>query len=437
MTPAAPDLVVVGGARLDAAAATLAEAGYPVRRGADGPALERLIDEAIPAAILLDASLPDLPALLAELSPGCGVIVLTAEPSVDEALEAIRAGAADYLPAGAPLPILARALDRICTVRRLQDDVEFWRSRAAPGQNAMLGQSPVMGALRRTIELVAHAAAPILITGEGGTGKSAIAQVIHATSGRASRQLVAVDCDSTLTPADLFGSEGQGHVGRGILAQAQGGTLLLNDIERLPETIYAPLLRLLEQGRVRRIGGTQFIGQDIRVIATTSADLKARVAEGTFRDELFYRLSTLEVHAPALRDRPEDIPAVAHHLLETRSFQRDVDKRFAPEAIDALVRHHWPGNLRELHNAVDRGVIMSADAPEITSADLGLRPAPGARPAPGGVVLSFDHLPTAEELRARYIDLLLDRYGGNRQKVAQVLGISERTTYRIIRKAAE
>lgn len=240
VTPAAPDLVVVGGARLDAAAATLAEAGYPVRRGADGPALERLIDEAIPAAILLDAGLPDLPVLLAELSAGCGVIVLTAEPSVDEALEAIRAGAADYLPAGAPLPILARALNRICTVRRLQDDVEFWRSRAAPRQNAMLGQSPVMGALRRTIELVAHAAAP-----DPHHRRGRHRQIRHRPGDpRDQRPRQPPACrggpDSTLTPADLFGSEGQGHVGRGILAQAQGGTLLLNDIERLPETIYAP-----------------------------------------------------------------------------------------------------------------------------------------------------------------------------------------------------
>lgn len=421
----------------------LADLGHDARGARSRAEALEILGYFAPALAILDMRLPDTDGLsfLPELREYCPVVILTAFGSIDQAVRAVKAGAVEYLVKPVSPDTLKLALGRVFETAALRRDLAFWQAKAQRAdQMTLTGDSPAMTELQRMVGLVAGSDTPVLLRGEAGSGKGVVAEAIHRQSPRANARFLTIDCDPALEAADLFGAL-PGHGGprrEGLFAAADGGTVFLNEIEKLPLALQAPVLRVMEQGGFRPQGSAMVHPCPVRIIAASAADLETAVREGRFRPELFYRLSALSLAVPALRERAEDIPALAEFLLENRSFQRGVDKRLPRETLTALQSYDWPGNIRELRNTIERGLIMSAGHVDILPADVGLAGPGGMQTGSGsGVVLRFASPPTLEEMRDVYMQLLLDRFGGNRQKLAETLGISERNTYRILRKLPE
>lgn len=396
-----------------------------------------------PDLMIVDMRLPDCDGfdLLEEFGHLCPVIILTAYGTVDQALKAVQSGAADYLFKPVSPESLELAVTRAFATIELKRDVLHWQTQAQRAMNeTFVGDSPEVQKIRGLVELYADAGSTVLIEGESGVGKELVARAIHQASRRANARFVPIDCDPAeeiLTSAELFGQEkgafAAANVRReGMLELAAGGTIFISDIAEVSLALQSKLLRVMETGIYRRLGGTQDLVADVHIVAGTSRDLNALVQEGTFRSELFYRLNAFCIHVPPLRERRGDIRALASHFVATRGFQRGAEKTLSQAALEALEQSEWSGNVRELRNAVERGMILSGQDPVI-----GPQHIMGASPAQQGgsaLTLSFPDEPTAEHLRDAYLSLLLERYGGNRQRVASVLGISERNTYRLISK---
>lgn len=402
--------------------------------------------------VLLDIRLPDCSGfdLLVEIAGQVSVIMMTAYGAVDQAVKAVRTGASDYLVKPVSFEALELSIERVFKTEELKRDVAYWQSQAqrAGDGTTIVGSSRQQDEVRRLIELYAGAGSTVLIEGESGVGKEMVARAIHDASDRSHGRFAAVDCDpaqENLLASELFGHERgafQGAEARreGMLEFANRGTLYLSDIAEVSQALQSKLLRVMETGRFRRLGGAEDVMTDVRIIAATSQDLPERVQQGDFRSELFFRLSAFRIPVPPLRERIEDVDPLARHFLMNRSFQRGIDKTLPPETLDKLRGYDWPGNMRELRNAIERGLIMSGASPRIEPAHVALgagvhATGHGYEKNPSGeVVLSFDDEPTLEDLRTAYLELLLQRYDGNRRKVAAILGISERNTYRLIPK---
>lgn len=424
----------------------IGELGYTAH-GANSRAEARAIVEHVaPDLMLVDMRLPDCDGfdLIEEFSGQCPVIVLTAYGTVDQAVRAVRSGASDYLTKPVSFENLELSLKRAFDTLELERDVRFWQSQAKRSINeTIIGKSEKTQQMRGLIELHAAAGSTVLIEGGSGVGKELLARAIHEMSDRAKGRFVPIDCDATqeqLVAAELFGHEKGAYPGadfrrEGMLELADKGTIYLGDIAELSLALQSKLLRVMETGRFRRLGGAQDLPADIRIIAATGSDLRALVQAGRFRSELFYRLSAFCIAVPPLCDRREDIPDLVQHFLETRSFHRGLDKRLADESLEILERYEWPGNVRELKNAIERGLIMSGTSAEILPQHLaiGVDPIHASR-AGAEVNLSYEDEPALEQIRDDYIALLLDRHMGNRSKVAGILGISERSLYRAISK---
>ena len=424
----------------------LEAAGYPVVLAATGAQGLALAEEKDPAAIVLDVRLPDRDGIelveqLRELAP---VIVLTAFGSIDQAVSAIKRGAHDYLVK----PVAPEAL--LLAIERALEKVDFQRTYALLRREAasavhteLLGNSEAIRRLRRAIRLVAPTDATVLLLGESGTGKELAARAIHAASPRRERPFVVVDCTTlqdTLFESELFGHEKGAFTDadrrkEGLIEAAEGGTVFLDEIGDLSPAAQAKFLRTLETRTFRRLGSTRDCRCDVRFIAATNRALARMVREGRFREDLYYRLEGLVLSLPPLRERPEDVPLLAEFFLSRRSAYRHVPKRFTPAALEALQRYGWPGNVRELRNIVERAAILSGESPLIEPGHLALRTSAEAADRAGGTFrLAFDHEPMLDEIRDTYIAELLRRHGGHRATVARVLGISERTLYRLLQQ---
>lgn len=429
----------------------LQQMGCEVTGVATGAAARAHLAASTPDLILLDIRLPDCDGfeLLVEFAPQVAVIVITAYGAVDQAVKAVRAGASDYMVKPVGFETLELALDRVFATAELKRDVAYWQSQAKRAANsALVGSSSQMNELRTMIDLYANAGSTVLIEGETGVGKEMVARAIHEASPRANGRFVPIDCDpvqENLIASELFGHEKGAFPGAdtrrdGMLEIADKGTVYLSDIAEVPQTLQSKILRVMETGRFRRLGGAEDVPTDLRILVGTSHDLPQLVHEGHFRSELFFRLSAFCISVPPLRNRIDDVADLAMHFIQTRSFHRGTERTIMPETLEKLKGYDWPGNVRELRNAIERGLIMSAQSPQIEPQHIVL----GAgvtdlRPNENGigefeVVLRFGEEPTLEDLRAEYLQLLFDRYAGNRRKVATVLGISERNTYRLIRK---
>ncbi len=350
------------------------------------------------------------------------MVVLTAYGTIPDAVEAVRLGASDYMTKPLPSPAALLAV-----VNRT----------LAPAE---ANDTFVAGSSRRRevldlIDRVAPRDVAVLVTGESGTGKELIARRLHTRSGRSLGPFVAVNCAAlpeSLAESELFGHEKGAFTGadrqrRGRFEEAEGGTLLLDEIGDLPATLQAKLLRVLEERTVRRVGGTEEVPVDVRLVAATNLDLAAAVEAGSFRRDLFYRLAVVEAHLPPLRERHGDVAALADHLLDRLAARHGVPRgALAPEALAVLERHDWPGNVRELRNVLERAVVVRAGAP-IRPDDLALHRggAPVAPPqAPSG------EPPLDRDAREREAVVeALRRADGNRELAARMLGISVRTLY--------
>ncbi|HEY8256064.1 MAG TPA: sigma-54 dependent transcriptional regulator [Gemmatimonadales bacterium] len=360
-------------------------------------------------------------------------IVMTAWGSVEKAVDAVRRGARDFIEKPwdntrllSTLRVqveLGRALRR---TRRLESENRILRRDGAP---EMIAESAAMRPIVQLMSRVAPSDANVLITGEHGTGKEVVAHWMHAASGRASRPFVAVNLGGL--SEGLFESEMFGHV-KGAFTDARtdrigrfeladGGTLLLDEIGTLAPRQQAKLLRVLETGEVERVGASRPRKVDVRILSATNADLGGEVAAGRFREDLLFRLNTIEIRLPPLRDRSEDIHVLAAHFLARHATRyRKTITGFEPEAARILESHPWPGNVRELDHTIERAVLM-AQEPLLRSGDLGLR---GGGPAP-----RLEDLPL-EEVERLLIQKALERHEGNVSHAAKALGLSRSALYR-------
>jgi two-component system NtrC family response regulator len=417
--------------------------GFKTRGAATREQALKVLEDFEPDLAILDMRLPDIQGMefLPELHSTCPVVILTAYGSIDQAVKAVKAGAAEYLIKPVSPASLELAVRRAMENEDLKRNARFWEAKAKPENGPhMIGSGREFKKVQDMISLVAPVETTVLIEGESGVGKELVAGSIHEQSERADQHFVAIDCctlQENLFESELFGHEKGAFTGAdrkkiGLIEVAEHGTVFLDEIGEISPVIQAKLLRVLETGKYRRLGGVKDLSADVRFVAATNRSLQEMIEESTFRADLYYRLSAFTIEVPALRKRKSDIKQLAVHFLEARKFQRNVKKVFAPATIKALAAYHWPGNVRELKNVVERSILISANSARILPEHVSLPEGGGGKKA--AVDLSFDHEPTFDEVRREYLVLLLDEYEGNRRKVANILGISERNTYRLIKK---
>jgi transcriptional regulator with PAS, ATPase and Fis domain len=303
----------------------------------------------------------------------------------------------------------------------------------------MVGNSAAMTELQRLIDAVAASEATVLIQGESGVGKELVAHAIHERSPRATRNFVAVDCctlQEKLFESELFGHEKGAFTGAerqkpGLIEAAQGGTLFLDEIGEIEPIIQAKLLRVLESGEYRRLGGVKDLQANVRIVAATNRNLAQMSKDGKFRADLYYRLSAFTLRIPPLRERLQDIPALVEHFLAHHNFSRRLNKRLNPTALRLLMSYGFPGNIRELRNMVERAIIVGGGSDEIRPEHFSFE-ALGEQP--GQFSMGFQHEPTLDEIERRYLQLLVAKYAGHRGQIAAILGVSERSIYRLLEK---
>jgi len=406
-------------------AATLAEAR------------ERVADET-PDVALLDVQLPDgestdslLPELVEDDVP---CILITAHGTVTSAVQALRSGASDYIEKPFSVDRLEATLRSTLDRTRLRREVRALRRRR-PLAGTVVGSSPAMTEVMELVRKIAPAgSATVLVTGETGSGKGVLARAVHELSPRSDQPFVNVTCSAlaeTLMESELFGHEKGAFTDartmkRGLVEVANGGTLFLDEIGELSPAVQSKLLRFIEEKAFRRVGGTRDMTVDVRVVAATNRDLEREVAEGRFREDLYYRLRVLPIEVPPLRHRASDIAPLARHFLDT--FNRELGKRvdeIDPEAMELLEAHPWPGNVRELRNAIERAVLLT-DGTRLTPDALppDLRGG-GARTDTPSELPNFgsDGL-DLEELEERLLREALRRAEGNQSEAGRMLGLS-------------
>ena len=415
----------------------LAREGHEVREAGTVAEALAAIDDRVPDLILCDWRMPgrDGGELLDEVRSrllGCAFVVMTAYGSIAHAVDAVRRGADDYLGKPFEREALLLAVKRVLKTRRLERENvalrEVLRKRDSYGE--LIGKSEPMLRLYRTIEKVAATDATVLVVGESGTGKELVARTLHRASRRSNGPFVAVNCAAipeTLIESELFGHEKGSFTGahrrrEGRFEEADGGTLLLDEIASMPLPLQASLLRVLQERRVTRVGGTGEVECDVRVVAASNRDLPGLVAEGGFREDLYYRLNVVPVVLPPLRDRLDDVPMLAASFLEQAAARHGIEvASLSPAVLRALMEHGWPGNVRELANVVERLVLLAEDGrvnlddlpAEVRCAGAG-RNSPFRLPAEG---LVWDRV-EADLLRQA-----LERSQGNRAAAARLLGL--------------
>ncbi|HET7788313.1 MAG TPA: sigma-54 dependent transcriptional regulator [Myxococcales bacterium] len=369
--------------------------------------------------------------------PNLPVVVITAFGSLDTAVGALRAGAYDFIAKPFQLDVLRLTLERAVRHRALRNELKVLRSALSTTRRfeELLGNSPAMRRVYDTLTRIGDADASVLVTGESGTGKELVARALHHCSRRSRGPFVAVNCAAV--PEALLESELFGHARGaftdakaakdGLFLQANGGTLLLDEIAELPLGLQPKLLRALQERTVRPVGADREIPFDVRLVTATNRDLESAVEERRFREDLFYRVNVIHVALPPLRDRGNDVLLLAQHFLERLGGPKAGLTGISAGAAARLLAYSWPGNVRELHNCMERAVALARFS-EITVEDLPerVRDYTPARIIPEG----DEPLVTMEEMERRYLLRVLDGAGGNKTLAAQILGLDRATLYR-------
>jgi DNA-binding NtrC family response regulator len=411
----------------------LRQEGYAVEPAADAAAGIRLVGRQDFDLVLTDLKLPDgsgLDVLAASRTaqPRVPVVVLTGFGTVAAAVAAMKLGAFDFLEKPVAIDDLASLIERALGEGREKDGSAVFH---APGAPAIVGRHPRLRAAVRLLQRVAVTDSTVLLTGESGTGKELFARALHALSPRKSGPFVALNCAAipeALLENELFGHEKGAFTGAdrrqtGRFEAAEGGTLFLDEIGELPLAVQGKVLRVLEERTYERVGGGRTLRADIRLIAATNRDLEAMVEDGGFRSDLFFRLNVFPIELPALRERADDVPLLARHLLAEIARRHHTEPpRLDDDAAALLAAEPWPGNVRELANVLERAVIL-ADAPVLTAAELRplLRPLAGVAGAGGAG--------ERERLRAA-----LTETGGDKKRAADLLGMSYRALLRKVKE---
>ena len=416
------------------------EDGFAVETAEDGNAALRHMHSGPYDIVIIDLKMPGMDGItlerrIREIDKDAAIIILTAFASVETAVEALKLGAFDYVTKPVDPDELSNTVRNALKQRHLE--AENTRLKANVSEltlpSPIIGDSPRMQRVMDMIATVAGTDANVVIRGESGTGKELIARAIHAQSERRFFPIVAVNCGSipeTLLESELFGHEKGSFTGaqyrrKGKIELANGGTLFLDEIGDIPTKMQVDLLRVLETRRFHRLGGSQEISSDFRLVCATNQDLEALIEQGSFREDLYYRINVFVIDLPPLRDRPEDIPALTHHFIEkyAHAMGKPV-KKVSPEVEEMLVSYAWPGNVRELENAVERAMVVGRAA-SLQPDDL---PLPLARreAEPEGSTLAA--------LERRHIERVLRAEGGNITRAAAALGIDRGTLYNKLRR---
>ena len=426
----------------DASRQVLAPEGFVLEEASSGDAAVELLSRESFDLVILDLKMPRVDGMeilrrIQEESPDTAAIVITGYPSVESAVEAMKLGAADFLPKPFTPDVLRLTVRRTLRGVRMAKENLLLRSQldeCRGGDYALIGQSEPMRQILDLVRRVGPTDSTVLITGESGTGKELVARAIRDHSPRCDKPFVTVDCGSLVGP--LFESELFGHVRgsftgatnlkHGRLTLANGGTIFFDEIANVSPDIQAKLLRVIQEREFTRVGATQVIPIDVRILAATSRNLLDEIQEGRFREDLFYRLCVVPIVLPPLRQRREDIPMLAENFLQKHnSRQRDKIRGFTKEAMDALMKHDWPGNVRELENAVERAVVL-AQGDMITPTDL-LYYGPLLKSESAG-----DGLVPLSSVEKEHIAKVLRLHSGNRTAAAKTLGIDRKTLRRKI-----
>ncbi len=415
--------------------------GYQVTRAPDGRAAVERMKGGRWNVVLVDLKMPGLDGLQVleearKLQPDAAVIIMTAYATVDTAVTAMKLGAFDYLVKPFDPEELTLLMKKVVAQQALVRENAVLRKALKKEYRFrdLVSKSPAMQRVFELAQVAARANSTILVLGESGTGKELIARAIHAESARAQGPFVAVSCAAlteTLLESELFGHERGAFTGavarrKGKFEIAHGGTLCLDEVGDISPKLQLDLLRVLEERKLQRVGGNDPIDVDVRVIAATNRDLKKAVAEGAFREDLYYRLNVIPVTLPPLRERKEDIPILVGHFLDRLEAEMERRVQVSPEAMAALLAHDWPGNVRELRNVLERGAVV-AQGGVIRLADLGLGPPPGGTEAAPGPA-------TLEDMERRHIAQVLGHAAGNVSQAARLLGIDRVTLYNKMKK---
>lgn len=422
--------------------AVLQRADYEVMEAASGAALTELFAGPPPDVALLDLKLSDADGiqLLPQIKkawPGCEVIVLTGHATIDSAVAATKAGAYDFQPKPFEPKALLLRIERALEHKSLTEEASSLRQALAAmsGGTAPIFQSQRMKQLVRTVERVAPSDVSILITGESGTGKEVVADLIHALSPRAKAPFIKINCAALpreLIESELFGSMKGAFTGaqadrEGLFRQAEGGTLLLDELAEMPVDTQTKLLRVLQEREYRPVGSRQSLKTDVRIVAATNLEVKVAIRAGKLREDLYYRISTISLDIPPLRERQDDIVPLAAQFLKRFAAQagRSIPG-FSPQAAEALKTFDWPGNVRQLQNEIQRAVLMT-DAPLIDLADLSIAQIPGDE-EPENTSLTL-----LEGMERQTIIQMLKETSGNKLETAKRLGIGRQTLYNKIK----
>ena len=403
-----------------------------------------------PEVVLTDLVLPDgsgLELLEEGVAAGAQVVMITGHASVDTAVEALRRGAADYLTKPLDVARLKSILANVARTRELREQIGALRGelRKLGRFGPLVGASAPMGVVYDLIAKVAPTDATVCIVGESGTGKEVVAQAVHELSRRRKAPFVPVNCGAVapgLIESTLFGHErgaftGAERVHRGVFEQAAGGTLFLDEVTEMPGELQVKLLRALETGAVVRVGGEEAVGVDVRVVAATNRVPEVAVAEGKLREDLWYRLKVFPVYLPPLREREGDIEVLAEHFLNELNAAQGTSKRWSAAALRVLSGYSWPGNVRELKNLVHRAYILAdhelteacvaaevrGSVPRLATSTL------TATASDAGEALLVRVGSSVAQVEQRLIMATLEQCGGNKQRAAQVLGVSLKTLY--------
>jgi DNA-binding NtrC family response regulator len=431
----------------------LEDEGYAVVEAGEVATAIRLLENQTPGLVVSDMRLPDGDGLrLLEHSRRQAVppafIVITAFGTVEQAVDALQRGADDFLTKPLNLDHLRLSVRRALERRALQQEISRYREMLQAGDfHGIIGRSAPMRQLFEQIRRIARASGPVLLSGESGVGKELVARALHAESDRGDGPFIAVNCagiPAELLESELFGHSAGAFTGaqrarKGLFAEAAGGTLLLDEVGEMPQAMQSKLLRILQDGSMRPVGENRERQVDTRILAATNRDLVAEVANGRFREDLFYRLETFAIEVPPLRRRDDDIELLAAHFVARFGATTDHRVRgLAPEAMASLRRYAFPGNVRELSNAIERAVAFAHgdqievdDLPERIRRLIGLR-LPQADEAGMPTLLTAGELPPLREIERRYVRLVLERFDGNKKRAADCLDIGRRTLYRYL-----
>lgn len=416
----------------------LVAAGHRVRTAADGTAGFRLFLRHEVDLIVTDMRMPGMKGreLLTEVRarrPDVPVIIITAFGDIESAVDAMKGGAHHYLAKPFHMQELLLAVDAALRERELLRELSALRAAAAPEVREVVAESPAMRRVLDLLERAASADVPVLLVGESGTGKEVLARALHARSPRAGRPFMAINCAAipeTLLESQLFGYRRGAFTDaredrRGLLQEANGGTVLLDEIGDMPLVLQGKVLRTLQEKEVHPLGSPAPLPVDVRIVASTNRDLAALMQAGRFREDLYYRLNVVTIRVPPLRERPEDLlPLIAHFMeLHGRRLGRH-DRELAPEALALMREYGWPGNVRELENAIERALVLSRRiqiAPEDLPDELRTRPMPA---------VEADGPLSMVEIERQHILRTLAAVGGNKAAAARLLRLDRKTLYR-------